>query len=320
MAIEPSTSSFREASACHASVVVLKCERKSICGGWWFLPPGFGGERKCLKPLRERRCSIAGHQDQLRFQHHDRPAASPRDAPVSPRESNFAFPAQITPVFEYILKDTIEEIIRRILTRDDGLERLVLFLAFQCVVNIGVRGSEPIRSSVVQAGTLDVVGCVLEGWLAWKGSARLEWSRESGGRKEALANTTKGAGSEACPGTRLSLALERLLANVEEYAVDEDMSELGQDNNEQPHPARRRDLHLNRHISERYTPRLGNPTGSVVVPGRDSHNQLWNAQPLPQPKSLRLSRRRTLRSRQPQQDADDWLSSSAKFKNFSEGH
>lgn len=44
-------------------------------------------------------------------------------------------------------------------------------LAFQCIVNIGVRGSEPIRSRVVQAGTLDVVGCILEAWLANKGFA-----------------------------------------------------------------------------------------------------------------------------------------------------
>lgn len=44
-------------------------------------------------------------------------------------------------------------------------------LAFQCVVNIGVRGSESIRARVVQAGTLDVVGCVLEAWLASKGFA-----------------------------------------------------------------------------------------------------------------------------------------------------
>lgn len=42
-------------------------------------------------------------------------------------------------------------------------------LAFQCVVNIGVRGSEPIRSRVVQAGTLEVVGCILEGWLVSRG-------------------------------------------------------------------------------------------------------------------------------------------------------
>lgn len=44
-------------------------------------------------------------------------------------------------------------------------------LAFQCVVNIGVRGSEPIRGRVVEAGTLEVVGCVLEAWLASKGIA-----------------------------------------------------------------------------------------------------------------------------------------------------
>jgi hypothetical protein len=41
-------------------------------------------------------------------------------------------------------------------------------LAFQCVVNIGVCSSEPIRSRVVQAGTLDVVGMVLGAWLASK--------------------------------------------------------------------------------------------------------------------------------------------------------
>ncbi|THU90395.1 hypothetical protein K435DRAFT_728374 [Dendrothele bispora CBS 962.96] len=44
-------------------------------------------------------------------------------------------------------------------------------LGFQCLVNIGVRGNEAIRSRVVQAGTLEVVGCVLEAWLASKGFA-----------------------------------------------------------------------------------------------------------------------------------------------------
>ena len=39
------------------------------------------------------------------------------------------------------------------------------------MVNIGVRGSEPISSRIVQAGTLDVVGCILEAWLANKGFA-----------------------------------------------------------------------------------------------------------------------------------------------------
>ena len=44
-------------------------------------------------------------------------------------------------------------------------------LAFQCVVNIGVRGSDDIRGRVVQAGTLDLVGCILEAWLTNKGFA-----------------------------------------------------------------------------------------------------------------------------------------------------
>jgi hypothetical protein len=35
-------------------------------------------------------------------------------------------------------------------------------------VNMGVRGSKPIRSCVVQAGTLDAVSCILEAWLAGK--------------------------------------------------------------------------------------------------------------------------------------------------------
>ncbi|KAG8820867.1 hypothetical protein FRC17_009995, partial [Serendipita sp. 399] len=42
-------------------------------------------------------------------------------------------------------------------------------LAFQCIVNVGVRGSEAIRSRVVQAGTLEVVASILEAWLVSKG-------------------------------------------------------------------------------------------------------------------------------------------------------
>ncbi|KAF8752611.1 MYND finger [Rhizoctonia solani] len=44
-------------------------------------------------------------------------------------------------------------------------------LAFQCVVNIGVRGSEHIRRRVVQAGALGVVSCILAVWLKGKGFA-----------------------------------------------------------------------------------------------------------------------------------------------------
>ena len=38
-------------------------------------------------------------------------------------------------------------------------------LAFQSIVNIGVRGSEPVRTRIVQAGVLDLVAQILETWL-----------------------------------------------------------------------------------------------------------------------------------------------------------
>ena len=44
-------------------------------------------------------------------------------------------------------------------------------LAFQCIVNISVRRSEPIWSCAVQAGTLDLADCILEAWLASEGFA-----------------------------------------------------------------------------------------------------------------------------------------------------
>ena len=69
--------------------------------------------------------------------------------------------------------------IREILVTDGGLERLVRILstfdlpndrrhlwkwslAFQCVVNIGVRGTERIRTRVVEAGAVHIVTRVLE--------------------------------------------------------------------------------------------------------------------------------------------------------------
>jgi len=42
-------------------------------------------------------------------------------------------------------------------------------LASLCVVNIGVRRIEQTRRRVIQAGTLNVVGCILEAWLTSKG-------------------------------------------------------------------------------------------------------------------------------------------------------
>ncbi|KAI8062126.1 hypothetical protein BC940DRAFT_322429 [Gongronella butleri] len=72
--------------------------------------------------------------------------------------------------------------IREILVMDGGLERLVRMmapqhveagrrhlwkwsLAFQCVVNIGVRGTEHIRTKVVDAGMIPIVLRVLENFL-----------------------------------------------------------------------------------------------------------------------------------------------------------
>lgn len=53
----------------------------------------------------------------------------------------------------------------------DPLAARTFSLAFQSVVNIGVRGSEHIRQRVVQAGALGVVSCILAVWLKGKGFA-----------------------------------------------------------------------------------------------------------------------------------------------------
>ena len=71
--------------------------------------------------------------------------------------------------------------IRDILTVDGGVERLVCLLkagrskdmmdmwkwnlAFQCVVNIGVRGSEPVRTRVVEADMVPVIATILDNYI-----------------------------------------------------------------------------------------------------------------------------------------------------------
>jgi hypothetical protein len=80
--------------------------------------------------------------------------------------------------------------IREILTMDGGLERLVRILkttkandkrsgwkwsmAFQCVANVGVRGSEKIRTRVVEAGMIPVIITVLDNFLRALDHVRLE--------------------------------------------------------------------------------------------------------------------------------------------------
>ncbi|KAI5845994.1 hypothetical protein BZA05DRAFT_144424 [Tricharina praecox] len=71
--------------------------------------------------------------------------------------------------------------IRDILTIDGGIERLVVILkegrskdlmsmwkwnlAFQCVVNIGVRGSEKVRTRVVEADMVPVIATILDNYI-----------------------------------------------------------------------------------------------------------------------------------------------------------
>ncbi|KAL4887447.1 hypothetical protein BJY04DRAFT_175954 [Aspergillus karnatakaensis] len=71
--------------------------------------------------------------------------------------------------------------IREILTVDGGIERLVCILkegrsnnlmemwkwslAFQCVVNIGVRGSEAVRTRVVEADVVPVIATILDNYV-----------------------------------------------------------------------------------------------------------------------------------------------------------
>ncbi|KAL2829986.1 hypothetical protein BDW59DRAFT_141581 [Aspergillus cavernicola] len=71
--------------------------------------------------------------------------------------------------------------IRDILTVDGGIERLVCILkegrgdtlmemwkwnlAFQCVVNIGIRGSEEVRTRVVEADIVPVIATMLDGYI-----------------------------------------------------------------------------------------------------------------------------------------------------------
>ncbi|KAH8547820.1 hypothetical protein BGW37DRAFT_446882 [Umbelopsis sp. PMI_123] len=83
--------------------------------------------------------------------------------------------------------------IREILVLDGGLERLVRILhsagsikpgdrksmwkwslAFQCVVNVGVRGSEQIRTRVVQAGMIPVIVAVLDNFFKTMEQVKME--------------------------------------------------------------------------------------------------------------------------------------------------
>ncbi|KAI0364252.1 hypothetical protein BV20DRAFT_974684 [Pilatotrama ljubarskyi] len=156
-------------------------------------------------------------------------------------------------------------------------------LAFQCIVNIGVRGSEPIRSRVVQAGTLEVVGCILEAWLASKGFpvgpsvgangmpretreqrlARRQAQMESRQREQAAA---------IARALERQIAAERLLrsSDASNQSIDISQDEPMQTEQATPGASRAQDTDTSADTSTNATPNGGNtPTGTVVVPARD---------------------------------------------------
>lgn len=166
-------------------------------------------------------------------------------------------------------------------------------LAFQCVVNIGVRGSEPIRSRVVQAGTLDVVGCILEAWLANKGfavgpsSSATGLPRETREQRQAR-RTAMMEQRQRDEAAHLQRALQRQLQveqvqmqravrqnvrfgseyhqNYEDESMDVSISQIVQLNDSAPNS----DTDASTDTSIAATPLgSGTPTGSVVVPTRD---------------------------------------------------
>ncbi|KAI0710354.1 hypothetical protein C8T65DRAFT_777917 [Cerioporus squamosus] len=157
-------------------------------------------------------------------------------------------------------------------------------LAFQCIVNIGVRGSEPIRSRVVQAGTLEVVGCILEAWLASKGFAVGPSVAANGMPRETREQrmARRQAQSEMRQrqqAAELARALERQIAadrrtirpaDTSAQSADTSQEEPMQTEQATPSASRAQDTDTSADTSTNATPNGSNtPTGAVVVPGRD---------------------------------------------------
>ncbi|KZP15046.1 hypothetical protein FIBSPDRAFT_959179 [Athelia psychrophila] len=149
-------------------------------------------------------------------------------------------------------------------------------LAFQCVVNIGVRGSEDIRSRVVQAGTLEVVGCVLEAWLAGKGFAVGPSSSATGLPRETReqrmerrrrVEETK-VREEA---NELSRALQRQIAAEQDGQIERSMDTPSSTTTSFPANSNPdSDADTSTDTSTNATPvRSSTPTGTVLVPGRE---------------------------------------------------
>ena len=106
--------------------------------------------------------------------------------------------------------------IRDILTVDGGVERLVCILkqgrsqemmemwkwnlAFQCVVNIGVRGSEAVRTRVVEADMVPVIATILDNYIRVIDKCREKV--EADARRNALQALSKRTGRSAAKTTK----------------------------------------------------------------------------------------------------------------------
>ncbi|OSC97825.1 hypothetical protein PYCCODRAFT_1454691 [Trametes coccinea BRFM310] len=156
-------------------------------------------------------------------------------------------------------------------------------LAFQCIVNIGVRGSESIRSRVVQAGTLDVVGCILEAWLASKGfpvgpnvgangMPRETREQRLARRQAQLESRQREQAAAIARALERQIASERALRSADSsiQSIDSSVDEPMQTEQATPGASRAQDTDTSADTSTNATPNGGNtPTGTVVVPARD---------------------------------------------------
>ncbi|KAF6756926.1 hypothetical protein DFP72DRAFT_751044, partial [Ephemerocybe angulata] len=157
-------------------------------------------------------------------------------------------------------------------------------LAFQCVVNVGVRGSEQIRTRVVQAGTLDVVGCVLEAWLASKGFAVGPTSSVSGAPRETkeqrmARKTAQLEQRQREEAAQLQRALQRQLQMGQAQQRQDDSMDISPTQSGGTSyastPGANSDNDLSADNSIATTPLgSGTPTGSVVIPSRDRSGTL----------------------------------------------
>ncbi|KAH9926526.1 hypothetical protein B0H21DRAFT_764038 [Amylocystis lapponica] len=157
-------------------------------------------------------------------------------------------------------------------------------LALQCVVNIGVRGSEPIRSRVVQAGTLDVVGCVLEAWLAGKGfpvgpsfsmnGMPRETREQRYARRQAqslMRQREQAAELQRVLEVERVIRDERVATGREVFGQEDEPMDTDQAVSGGPRqPGSGQDTDTSTDTSSNSTPlRTNTPTGTVVVPSRD---------------------------------------------------